>query len=214
MTYTSTGSAFRDSINRSNRTESPRQHIVIRKWHMRYPVKWASRLTSIRFLYASTVSLSSRLACKHKFSILKDVMRSPDIATLNTHFRLGISRYTYVPQCVCLAIHCLVGQSASCWLIPIVPSSGSLLLLLIVWLNLFYVASFHCWSHWNRLQYTFLWLCFLVFFFLTLSWYSSTKTLISRVLLWAWMPSPLSDSFRWLGERIEAINASHLLFSG
>lgn len=109
---------------------------------MRYPVKWASRLTSIRFLYASTVSLSSRLACKHKFSILKDVMHSPDIATLNTHFRLGISRYTYLSQSVCLAPHCFVGQPASYCLIPIVSSSGALLLLLIGWPSLFIVQDF------------------------------------------------------------------------
>ena len=37
-------------------------------------------------------------------------MRSPDISTLNTHLRLGISRYTYVPQCVCLAVHWFVGE--------------------------------------------------------------------------------------------------------
>ena len=38
------------------------------------------------------------------FSILKDVIAVPDIATLSTHPMHGISRYTYALKCVCLAV--------------------------------------------------------------------------------------------------------------
>ena len=36
-----------------------------------------------------------RLACRQMFSIFKDVIAVPDITTLNTHHKLGISGYTY-----------------------------------------------------------------------------------------------------------------------
>ena len=80
------------------------------------------------------------------FSILKDVIAVPDIATLSTHPILGISRYTYAPKRVCLAVNKFIEEQDGLPVWSLLPFCRGLLFQMLSLSN-------SQWQHWQSVLF-------------------------------------------------------------